>query len=137
MAETFHLQIVSLDGLMFDGQARSAACRTIHGDMAILARHCNYCTAIGMGKAQVVLEDGTERFAACTGGMLSMMNGECRLIATTWEWSDEIDIGRALKAKEKMEKRLAYPDISDQEFKLAQSKLNRALVRISAARPPE
>ena len=36
----------------------------------------------------VVLEDGTERKAACIGGMLTMMNGECRLIPTTWGWSE-------------------------------------------------
>ena len=75
------------------------SCRTIHGDLAILARHMNYCTAIGMGAAHVVLEDGTERKAACIGGMLTMMNGECRLIPTTWEWSEDIDVARAEEAK--------------------------------------
>ena len=38
---TFHLQIVSMDRLVFDGQVQSVSCRTIHGDLAILARHCN------------------------------------------------------------------------------------------------
>lgn len=67
----------------------------------ILARHMNYCTAIGMGTAHVVLEDGTERKAACIGGMLTMMNGECRLIPTTWEWSEDIDVARAEEAKKR------------------------------------
>ena len=57
---TFHLQIATMDGNVFDGQVQSVSCRTIHGDLAILARHMNYCTAIGMGTAHVVLEDGTE-----------------------------------------------------------------------------
>ena len=83
---TFHLQIVDLDGLVFDGQAQQVSCRTIHGDLAILARHINYVTAIAVGKAAVVFEDGSRREAACVGGMLSMMDGECRLIANTWEW---------------------------------------------------
>ena len=64
-------------------------------------RHMNYCTAIGMGTAHVVLEDGTERKAACIGGMLTMMNGECRLIPTTWEWSEDIDVARAEEAKKR------------------------------------
>ena len=38
MGSTFHLQIASLDGLMYDGQVQSVSCRTIHGDLAILAR---------------------------------------------------------------------------------------------------
>ena len=93
------LQIATMDGNVFDGQVQSVSCRTIHGDLAILARHMNYCTAIGMGTAHVVLEDGTERKAACIGGMLTMINGECRLIPTTWEWSEDIDVARAEEAK--------------------------------------
>ena len=91
----FHLQIVSMDRLVYDGEVQSISCRTIHGDMAVLANHCNYCTAIGIGKAHIVEADGRERDAACIGGILSVMNGTCRLIPTTWEWSDEIDVRRA------------------------------------------
>ena len=61
----FHLQIVTMDGNVFDGQVQSVSCRTIHGDLAIMARHMNYCTAVGMGTAHVIMEDGTERIAAC------------------------------------------------------------------------
>ena len=71
---TFRLQVVSMDGLEYDGEVERIKLRTIHGDLAILARHMNYVTAIGMGTATVVFEDGTERKAACIGGMLSMMN---------------------------------------------------------------
>ena len=129
----FHLQIVSMDGPVFDGQARSVSCRTIHGDLAILAKHCNYCTAIGMGTATVVTEEGEKRTAACIGGMLSVMDGECRLIPTTWEWSDEIDVERAKRAKEKAESRLKENRISERDLKLAQAKLRRALVRLDTA----
>ena len=44
--------------------------------MAVLAGHCNFCTALGMGEAYIRLEDGTTRFAACIGGMLSVMDGK-------------------------------------------------------------
>lgn len=130
---TFHLQIATMDGKVFDGQVQSVSCRTIHGDLAILAKHINYCTAIGMGTAHVVLEDGTERKAACIGGMLTMMDGECRLIPTTWEWSEDIDVERAEAAKAKAEGKLQKSDMSDKEIQLAQAKLHRALVRIGTA----
>ena len=51
----FHLQIVTMDGNVFDGQVQSVSCRTIHGDLAIMARHMNYCTAVGMGTAHVIM----------------------------------------------------------------------------------
>ena len=81
----------------------------------------------------MVLEDGTERKAACIGGMLTMMNGECRLIPTTWEWSEDIDVARAEKAKKLAEEKLQQSGMDDKEVKLAEAKLHRALVRIGTA----
>ncbi len=130
---TFHLQIVDLDGLVFDGQAQQVSCRTIHGDLAILARHINYVTDIAVGKAEVIFEAGSRREAACVGGMLSMMDGECRLISNTWEWVEEIDLERARKAKEKALARLENPELKEKTRAAAQLKLKRAELRISLA----
>lgn len=131
---TFHLQVVTPDGCLFDGQAERVVCRTIEGDVCILARHSNYCTALGMGDAHVVDEAGNTRHAACMGGMLSVMNGEVRLVATTWEWADQIDKERAARAKEKAEHLLEQKNLDERELELAQARLKRALVRSSVAR---
>ena len=134
MANTFHLQIVTVDGLAFDGNVQRVTLRTVHGDIAILARHINYCTAVGMGTARVLCEDGTERTAACIGGMISMMENECRLLPTTWEWSDEIDLQRAESGKARAEAALQKGGLSDEAQILIEAKLMRALVRIGSAK---
>lgn len=131
---TFPLQIVSMDRLIFDGRAKGISCRTIHGDLAILAGHINYCTAVGMGTASVTFEDGTCRRAACIGGMLSVTDGMCRLIPTTWEWDDEISLKRAEISKRKAEEVLARTDVAKKDHLLAEARLRRAQVRISAAK---
>ena len=77
---TFPLQIGTPDGLLFEGDVARVVCRSITGDLAILAGHCNFCTALGMGEAHVVMEDGTRREAACIGGMLSVIDGKCSQI---------------------------------------------------------
>ena len=102
----------------------------VYGDLASLARHCT-STAPGMGEASVVMEDGTRRTAACIGGMLSVMNGTCRLLATTWEWKEDIDAERAQAAKKRAEEMIAKGGLTDQEYKMASAKLQRALVRLS------
>lgn len=127
---TFPLRVGTPDGLLFEGEVERVVCRTISGDLAILPGHCNYCTALGMGEAHIVLEDGTKRSAACIGGMLSMMNGVCRVLATTWEWEEDIDGERASQAKKRAEKLLAQGGLTDKEYKIAQAKLQRALVRL-------
>ena len=129
--KTFPLRIGTPDGLLFEGEAERVICRSITGDLAVLAGHCNFCTALGMGEAQVVMENGTRRSAACIGGMLSMMNGTCRLLATTWEWKEDIDEARAQEAKKRAEEMLAKGGLTDKEYKIAQAKLQRALVRLN------
>ena len=129
--KTFPLRIGTPDGLLFSGDVVRVVCRTITGDRAILADHIDFCTGIGMGDARVVLEDGTVRKAACNGGMLTMVDGMCRLLATTWEWSDEIDSERAEKAKQVAEETLKKDGLSDREYNVAKAKLKRALVRRS------
>ena len=123
--KTFPLRIGTPDGLLFEGEAERIVCRSITGDLAVLANHCNFCTALGMGEAHVVLEDGTRKTAACIVGMLSMMNGTCRLLATTWEWKEDIDAERAQSAKKRAEEMLAKGGLTDREYKIAQAKLQR------------
>ena len=129
---TYHLEVVSMDGLDLDGEVQKLLLRTIDGDVEILARHTDYCTAIGMGTARVTMEDGTERKAACIGGMLSVLKGEVKVFPTTWEWSEEIDIERAKAAKAKAEERLS-DQLLDKEARIrAEAKLYRALVRLGS-----
>ena len=59
-----------------------------------------------------------------------MIHNEASLIATTFEWADQIDLERARRAKEAAEARIAAAN-DKQEMMLAQAKLQRALVRLS------
>ena len=128
---TFSLQIVTPDGLFFDGQAEKLVVRTLTGDVCILARHCDYVTALGMGEAQVFLENG-KRTAACIGGMLSVTDGHVRLVPTTFEWAEDIDTERAARSAARAQEELAQKR-SAQDVELAQARLKRALVRSSVA----
>ena len=128
---TFSLQIVTPDGLFFDGQAEKLVVRTVTGDVCILARHCDFVTALGMGEAQVFLESG-KRTAACIGGMLSVTDGHVRLVPTTFEWAEDIDIERAAQSAARAQEELAQKR-SVQDVELAQARLKRALVRSSVA----
>ena len=123
-----------MDGLAYEGNVQRVTIRSVHGDLAILARHINYCTAVGMGTARVLMEDGTERTAACIGGMLSMMANECRLLPTTWEWSEDIDVERAQAAKARAEALLQQGGLSEERRILTEARLSRALVRIGSAK---
>ena len=128
----FQLKIVTPDGLIFDGQAEELIVRTTSGDLGILAGHINCVAPLGMGRATVIM-DGKRRYAACIGGMVTVVNGEVTLVPTTFEWAESIDAARAEASQARAEKILHKKDASDTEIQLAQARLHRALVRKSVA----
>lgn len=129
----FQMEIVTPDGLVFEGEATKLFCRTIDGDICILARHCNYLTALGMGEARVTLPDGTVKRSACIGGMLAVNDGHVRVVATTWEWAEDIDLARAKRSKQLAEEKLAQDKLDTRELELAKARMQRALVRTHVA----
>ena len=79
----------------------------------------------------IVDADGQRRRAACMGGMLSVLDGEVRLVATTWEWAEDIDQARAEASKKRAEEILAKKNLDKRDYEMAQARLKRALVRTS------
>ena len=128
----FSLKIVTPDGVCFDGPAEELVVRSVSGDVAILARHTDYVTALGMGPALIVAS-GQRRTAACIGGMLSVVDGNVTLLPTTFEWADKIDVERAEASQRRADAVLKDKNTSDTELRLAQARLRRALVRKSVA----
>ena len=128
----FDLKIVTPDGLVFDGQAEEITVRTTTGDMGILAGHISCAAPLGMGRATVII-DGKKRYAACIGGMVSVNKGQVTLVATTFEWAENIDAQRADVSYQKAQRILQDKTSSDTDVKLAEARLKRALVRKSVA----
>ena len=128
----FQLKIVTPDGLIYDGQAEEVVVRSTSGDLGILAGHVNCVAPLGMGRATRIIA-GKRRYAACIGGMLSVVDGAVTLVPTTFEWAESIDAARAEASQQRAEAILHKKDSSDTEIQLAQARLHRALVRRSVA----
>ena len=129
---TFSLTIVTPDGLRYEGQAEELIVRTVSGDMGILAGHINCVAPLGMGMATVKI-DGEKRYGACIGGMVSVLDGNVKLVPTTFEWADQIDADRARNSEERAKTILGDKTSSDTDLHLAEARLKRALIRQSVA----
>ena len=128
----FPLKIVTPYGLVYDGSAQELIVRTTTGDLGILAGHTNCVAPLGMGRATVII-NGEKRYAACIGGMVSVVGGNVTLVPTTFEWANEIDPDRAESSYQRAQAVLHSKEASDTELKLAEARLRRALVRKSVA----
>jgi len=129
---SFPLKIVSPDGLEFEGQAEELIVRTTTGDLGILAGHIDCVAPLGMGRATIMV-DGKKRYAACIGGMVSVVGGKVSLVPTTFEFAEDIDTERVEASYKRAKKVLQDKDATATEVKLAEARLRRALVRRSVA----
>lgn len=84
--KTFKLQIAVPDGVVYDGEAVQLSVRGIGGELAVLAGHIPFVTALADGDSRVYLPDGTVREGHADGGML-MVSAECvRVMALEYKW---------------------------------------------------
>lgn len=129
---SFPLKIVSPDGVEYDGTAEELIVRTTTGDIGVLAGHVNCVAPLGMGRATVVA-DGRRHYGACIGGMLSIVEGKVTVVATTFEWAENIDLERVETSMQKAQEILHRKDASERDLRMAEARLRRALVRKSVA----
>ena len=130
--KAFGLKIVTPDGLRYDGMVEQLTVRTTSGDLGIMAGHINCVAPLGMGQATAVI-DGKKRYGACIGGMVSVINGNVNVVATSFEWADQIDLARARVSEEKARAMLEDKKLSDERLLIAEARLKRALIRQSVA----
>lgn len=124
----FHLEIVTPDGLAYDGIIESILINTDVCTIEFLAGHIDYVSAIGIGKVRIK-EKGKDRFASVSGGFVTVSEGEVKLVAITFEFADKIDLERAKSAKQKANEIIATSKDS-KAVEIAKLKLQRAISRI-------
>ncbi len=124
----FHLQIVTPDGLAYEGMVESLLVRSNDGDIEFLANHIDYITTLGIGKARI-RENGKDRYASVSGGFVTISEGTATLIAITFEFAENIDLERAKMAKQKA-KDILSSSTDSKTIEIAKLKLQRAISRI-------
>ncbi len=127
----FRLQIITPEKTFFDGETDQIVVRTTVGDVGILNGHEPYCAALAIGQMRVRM-NGEFRRAATSGGIIKVSKEKTVVLVQTCEWADEIDVKRAEHAKELAEERLKAAQ-SDNDLRMAEAKLKRALNRIDTA----
>lgn len=128
----FHLQIVTPDGIVFDGDAEGILVRTDEGDVEIMRGHTDFFATLKTGRAKLSA-GGEQRNASASGGFISVKNSEVKLVTTTFEFADEIDLKRAEMARERAEQAL-HSATGDKAILVAKAKLARAINRINVAK---
>lgn len=125
---TFLLDIVTPERKVFSGQVNFVGVKGYEGELGIMANHMPLVTPLKIGPVKIVLEDGSEKFVAVGGGFIEVRGKQATILARTAELPEEIDIDRALRAKERAEERLRRKHEID--TKRAEIALQRAITRL-------
>ena len=86
--KTYALTISSPDGNLFQGQAVQLILRGSEGDLAVMAGHIPFMTAVQPGVCRILLEDGTEKVAHTDGGLLTVAADAVTLLSESFRWEE-------------------------------------------------
>ena len=128
---TFNLKVVAPAGQVLDQEVEFAVLPSEEGELGILANHAPLIASLEAGIIRYT-EEGKEKKLAVSGGFVEVVNNKVSVLANAAEKAENIDVDRALAAKERAQERLKEktPDIDVLRAEMA---LKRAVVRLKAA----
>ncbi len=130
MADNFTLEIITPERSYLITQAEEMVLTTASGELALQAHHLDLMATVLICPL-IVLSNGHRNVYAISGGALRFFHKENKAALSVFsiESMEEIDISRALRAKENAEELLSNSQ-SARESARAEVKLQRALNRI-------
>lgn len=129
---TFKVKIITPNNTYLDKEINSITVKTNIGMMTILSKHADIIANIEISQL-TIKDNGHINHYATGGGVLNFYQKENKLILllNSIEEKNEIDLDRAIKAKENAQKRLSEENLSFREQQKYEIKLKRALNRIN------
>ncbi len=84
---TYKLIISTPDGSVFDDNAEVLVVRGTEGELAILAGHIPFITAVKPCECTIVLPDDSEKTAQIGGGILTVQGDKTTLLCSDFKWN--------------------------------------------------
>jgi len=126
-------EIVTPEGLVYDGQADLVVVPGEMGELGILPRHASLVSRTVVGEARVNIEgDGWTHFAV-GNGYVKMQFDRLLLLVNTAESAVDIDIERSQASLERAEQYLARVEEPDIDRRRAEESRRRAANRLKVA----
>ncbi|MFN2606600.1 MAG: ATP synthase F1 subunit epsilon [Acidimicrobiales bacterium] len=124
-----HVELVSPERILFSGDAEMVVCRTVGGgDVAFLDNHAPFLGALEIWPVKIKTADGGEETAAVHGGFVHVRENSVIILSDVAELGSDIDVDRARRAKDDIERN----DMAKDDAECAAA-LARAHVRLQLA----
>jgi len=132
MASTIRLELVTPERLLLSSEVDEVVAPGYEGEFGVLPGHTQFLAILDIGVLWY-RKGGAMKKIALGGGFAEVTHDRVVVMADTAERSDEIDLERAQRARDRAEARLKELAMDDDTHTKAQAALQRALVRMAAA----
>ena len=133
MAKHIHIDIVTPEKKIFEGQIRSIVAPGIDGEFGVLPDHAPFATVLAPGVVELTDEDGKKELMAVSGGYIEVTREKVILLVETAERPEEVDVETLKRRKEEKEKLLRAKDKKDVDYDAIQIALIKEISRLKAA----
>jgi F-type H+-transporting ATPase subunit epsilon len=131
MAEKLTLEVITPERKVLSQAVDEVVVPGMDGELGILPDHTPLISRLQTGVLS--FRAGTERqLLHVSGGFVEVLPGHVSVLSDVAERPEEIDLERAQRARERAERRLATLG-EDVDFRRAELKLQRAMIRIQLA----
>ena len=135
MAEKIQLEVVTPKGAVVSEQVDIVTAPGFGGEFGVLANHAPLLSTIKIGSL-AYKQEGRESLLMVSGGFCEVSNNKITFLVESAEKGGDIDVDRAMRAKERAEKRLAAMLQKAEKINQtrAEAALQRALARVKVAK---
>jgi F-type H+-transporting ATPase subunit epsilon len=134
MAETIHLEIVTPERLLLEADVDSVQIPGLDGELGILPGHSPLISQLKPAGMLSFVQGGSTTQIVVSEGFVEVMPTRVKVLAEVAERPEEVDVERALRARERAEKLLVQatgdPSV---DFTAATNELELANTRLQAA----
>lgn len=130
--KTFKVSVVTPDGPVYESDVEMVSVKAASGELGILAGHVPLVAPLTISAVRLKKNNETE-LVAVSGGFIEVRPDQVSILSPAAEKAEDIDVERALRAKERAEERLKQKQQENIDFKRAELALRRAVNRINIA----
>jgi len=134
MANTIHVDVVSLEASVFSGDAEFVVLPGIMGELGVYPKHTPLITQIQPGQVRIKIPgQDEEQIVFVQGGFLEVQPNVVTVLSDTAIRARDLDEAKALEAKRRAEETL-QSRASKEEVATAEAELASAAAQLAAIR---
>ncbi len=129
-----HLEVVTPTGPVISDDVDIVTAPGVGGEFGVLANHAPFLSTIKTGTLNFK-KDNQTKYLMVSGGFSEVSNNKITFLVESAEFGHDIDVDRALRARERAERRLSEAESQKEKINRvrAEAALQRAIARIRTA----